>query len=222
MRDTINAAGLALIKKYEGLRLTAYQDSAGVWTIGYGHTGKVDGKAVSKGMTITRVRSEELLKTDVKKFWDYTGLTSYVPVAAALNENQRSALTSFAFNCGQTNLKTLCKDRSISEIGEAMLLYNKAGGKVLSGLTTRRKAERELYLTEVTKDMDTLRKGDEGQQVTVLQILLNTAIQRNLDTDGKLGTKTQTAVEDYQTAKGLTVDGICGPDTWGALLADCG
>ncbi|MCC8075920.1 MAG: glycoside hydrolase family protein [Clostridiales bacterium] len=220
MRDTINAAGLALIKKYEGLRLTAYQDSAGVWTIGYGHTGKVDGKAVSKGMTITRVRSEELLKTDVKKFWDYTGLTSYVPVAAALNENQRSALTSFAFNCGQTNLKTLCKDRSISEIGEAILLYNKAGGKVLSGLTTRRKAERELYLTEVTKDMDTLQKGDKGQQVTALQILLNAALGCGLDTDGKFGSLTGAAVEQYQETKGLTVDGICGPKTWGELLGE--
>ncbi|MCC8075708.1 MAG: glycoside hydrolase family protein [Clostridiales bacterium] len=220
--STINAAGLALIKRFEGLRLTAYQDSAGVWTIGYGHTGKVDGKAVCKGMTITQNKANSLLTSDVAKFWAYANNASYVPLTAQMNENQRSALTSFAFNCGQDNLKTLCKDRSISEIGEAMLLYNKAGGKVLSGLTTRRKAERELYLTEVTKDMDTLRKGDEGQQVTVLQILLNTAIQRNLDTDGKLGTKTQTAVEDYQTAKGLTVDGICGPDTWGALLADCG
>ncbi|MCD8051754.1 MAG: peptidoglycan-binding protein, partial [Clostridiales bacterium] len=144
------------------------------------------------------------------------------PLTAQMNENQLSALTSFAFNCGQSNLKILCADRTIAEIGEALLLYNKSGGKVLSGLVSRRKAERELYLTEVTKDMSTLQKGDEGQQVTVLQILLNTAIQRNLDADGKFGTKTLTAVEDYQEAKGLTVDGICGSNTWGALLADCG
>ncbi|MCD8050595.1 MAG: peptidoglycan-binding protein, partial [Clostridiales bacterium] len=144
------------------------------------------------------------------------------PLTAQMNENQLSALTSFAYNCGQDSLKTLCAGRTIAEIGEALLLYNKAGGKVLSGLTSRRKAERELYLTEVTKDMSTLQKGDEGQQVTVLQILLNTAIQRNLDTDSKFGTKTQTAVEDYQEAKGLDADGICGPLTWAALLADCG
>lgn len=56
MSDTINAAGLALIKQYEGLRLTAYQDSVGIWTIGYGHTGKVDGEAVCKGMKITSAK----------------------------------------------------------------------------------------------------------------------------------------------------------------------
>ncbi|MCD7820862.1 MAG: glycoside hydrolase family protein [Clostridiales bacterium] len=222
MADAINAAGLALIKKYEGCKLTAYKDSVGVWTIGYGHTGKVDGKSISKGMTITQSKANSLLESDVAKFWGYANNTSYVPLAKSMNENQRSALTSFAFNCGQSNLKTLCKDRTIAEIGEALLLYNKAGGKVLSGLTARRKAERELYRTEVTKDMETLRKGDEGQQVAVLQILLNAAIQRNLDVDEKFGTKTQTAVEDYQTEKGLDSDGICGPLTWAALLADCG
>ncbi|MCD8050733.1 MAG: glycoside hydrolase family protein [Clostridiales bacterium] len=222
MRDTINAAGLALIKKFEGCKLTAYQDSAGVWTIGYGHTGKVDGKAVCKGMTITQSKANSLLTSDVAKFWAYANNSAYVPLTASMNENQRSALTSFAFNCGQSNLKTLCSDRTIAEIAEAMLLYNKAGGKVLSGLVGRRKAEQELYLTEVTKDMSTLQKGDEGQQVIVLQIFLNTAIQRNLDTDGVFGTKTQTAVENYQTEKGLDSDGICGPLTWAALLADCG
>ncbi|MCD8353388.1 MAG: peptidoglycan-binding protein [Clostridiales bacterium] len=219
MSDTINAAGLALIKQYEGLRLTAYQDSVGVWTVGYGHTGKVDGVAVCKGMKITSAKAEELLKTDVKKFWDCTGLTSYVPVTAALNENQRSALTSFAFNCGQANLKKLCKNRTVSEIADAMLLYNKAGGKVLSGLVNRRKAERELYLTGTeVHDMDTLRNGDKGQQVTVLQILLNYALGCGLDKDGVFGSKTEDAVEQYQESQGLTVDGIVGENTWSKLL----
>lgn len=222
MADAINAAGLALIKQFEGCKLTAYKDSVGVWTIGYGHTGKVDGKSVCKGMTITQSKANSLLESDVAKFWACANNTSYVPLVKSMNENQRSALTSFAFNCGQSNLKTLCKDRTIAEIAEALLLYNKAGGKVLSGLTSRRKAERELYLTEVTKDMETLRKGGKGQQVAVLQILLNAAIQRNLDVDEKFGAKTQTAVEDYQAEKGLDSDGICGPLTWAALLADCG
>ncbi|MCD8189846.1 MAG: peptidoglycan-binding protein, partial [Clostridiales bacterium] len=186
------------------------------------HTGKVDGKSVAKGMTITQAKADSLLESDVAKFWAYANNSSYVPLTAQMNENQLSALTSFAFNCGQNNLKTLCADRTLAEIGEAMLLYNKAGGKVLSGLVSRRKAERELYLTEVTKDMDTLRKGDEGQQVIVLQILLNAAQGCELDPDGKFGSLTQSAVEDYQTAQGLDSDGICGPKTWKALLADCG
>ncbi|MCD8052013.1 MAG: peptidoglycan-binding protein [Clostridiales bacterium] len=220
MRDTINDAGLALIKRFEGLRLTAYQDSAGIWTIGYGHTGKVDGKAACKGMKITTSKADSLLRDDVAKFWAYANNSDYVPLAVQMNENQRSALTSFAYNCGQDSLKTLCAGRTIAEIGEALLLYNKAGGKVLSGLTSRRRAERELYLTEVTHDMDTLQKGDEGQQVTVLQILLNGALGCDLDTDGKFGNKTEGAVMQYQEAQGLTVDGICGPNTWGAILSE--
>lgn len=220
MRDTINAAGLDLIKRFEGLRLTAYRDSAGVWTIGYGHTGKVDGKAVCKGMKITQSKADSLLRDDVAKFWAYANNSDYVPLMTRMNENQLSALTSFAYNCGQDSLKTLCADRTIAEIGEALLLYNKAGGKTLSGLTSRRKAERELYLTEVTHDMDTLQKGDKGQQVTVLQILLNGALGCDLDTDGKFGNKTEGAVMQYQEAQGLTADGICGPNTWGAILSE--
>ncbi|MCD8143508.1 MAG: glycoside hydrolase family protein, partial [Clostridiales bacterium] len=207
-----------LIKSFEGLCLTATKCAAGVWTIGYGHTGKVDGKSISSGMTITQSKADSLLEEDVAKFWAYANNTDYVPLAKSMNENQLSALTSFAFNCGQGNLKTLCADRSSAEIAEALLLYNKAGGKVLSGLTRRRKAERELYLTEVTHDMDTLKKGDEGQQVTVLQILLNAALGCGLDTDGKFGAKTKAAVEQYQEAQGLDVDGICGPKTWTAIL----
>jgi peptidoglycan hydrolase-like protein with peptidoglycan-binding domain len=63
--------------------------------------------------------------------------------------------------------------------------------------------------------MDTLRRGDEGQQVKVLQKLLG-----GLTVDGIFGGNTETAVKEYQTAKGLTADGICGPLTWDALLGD--
>ncbi|MCD8189689.1 MAG: peptidoglycan-binding protein, partial [Clostridiales bacterium] len=177
------------------------------------HTGKVDGKSVAKGMTITQSKADSLLTSDVAKFWTYANNIDYVPLTASMNENQLSALTSFAFNCGQNNLKTLCADRTLAEIGEAILLYNKAGGKVLSGLTTRRKAERELYLTEVTHDMDTLRKGDEGQQVRALQMLLG-----GLTVDGIFGANTQSAVIAWQNNYGLDADGIVGPLTWAAIL----
>ena len=175
MSDTINSAGLALIKEWEGLRLTAYQCAAGVWTIGYGHTGTVDGKKIKKGMTITRAKADKLLQADVAEFWDYVNNPYYVPLIGRMGENQKAALTSFAFNCGANNLKTLCKNRSLEEIADAILLYNKAGGKVNAGLVARRKDERMLFLKdmEVTHDMDTIRNGDRGQQVRVLQILLN-------------------------------------------------
>jgi lysozyme len=216
MSDTINEAGKALVKKWEGLNLTAYQCAAGVWTIGWGHTGTYKGKKVAKGMKITKAEAETLLDADLKKFYGYTTQTSYVPCAPLLGDNQRSALCSFAFNCGGNNLKTLCKDRTPAEIADAMLLYNKAAGKTLAGLTARRKDERALFLSgmEENHDMDTLRNGDKGQQVKVLQKLLNCG----LTVDGVFGEKTETAVKEYQTANDLTADGIAGTKTWSKLL----
>ncbi len=213
MADRINSAGLALVKKYEGLYLTAYQDAVKVWTIGWGHTGSVDGVPVQKGMVITTAKAESLLEADLKRFWTCTGQTSYVPVAAALNTNQRSALTSFAFNCGANNLKKLCAGRTISEIADAMLLYNRAGGKVLSGLVERRKAERALFLTSEGKELATLRKGEVGGQVKALQKLLG-----GIKVDGVFGNETRAAVVLFQRSKGLEADGICGARTWEELL----
>ena len=142
----ISSKGIQLIKYFEGERLTAYQDSVGVWTIGIGHTGKVDGKNICRGMKITSQKSEELLKADVEYFEKAVNKINFL-----LNQNQFDALVSFSFNCGVGSLQTLVKNRSLSEIGEAMLLYNKAGGRVLQGLVNRRKKERELFFTPVKK-----------------------------------------------------------------------
>ena len=220
MADTINSAGLALIKECEGLRLTAYQCAAGVWTIGYGHTGTMDGKKVKEGMTITRSKADKLLQEDVAEFWDYVNNPYYVPLIAQMGENQKAALTSFAFNCGANNLKTLCKNRSLAEIADAILLYNKAGGKVNAGLVDRRKDERTLFLKdmEVNHDMDTIQNGDKGQQVRVLQILLNATLGCSLDVDGIFGSKTESATKCFQREHDLDADGIAGPKTWGKML----
>lgn len=129
--------GISLIKSFEGCRLTAYLCPAGVWTIGYGHTA-----GVTQGQTITQAQADTFLKADLEKYEKYvtaTGLT--------LNQNQFDALVSFTYNCGAGNLKKLIANRTLSEIAEAMLLYNKGGGKVLAGLVRRRNAERELFLT---------------------------------------------------------------------------
>ncbi|MCD8085450.1 MAG: peptidoglycan-binding protein [Clostridiales bacterium] len=72
--------------------------------------------------------------------------------------------------------------------------------------------------TEEAHDMDTLRNGDTGQQVTVLQKLLN-QMGSSLTEDGDFGSKTEAAVKSYQKKQGLTQDGICGPKTWAAILA---
>lgn len=134
-------AGINLIKQFEGCRLTAYKCPAGVWTIGVGHTGKVDGKAVCAGMQISQAKADEVLKNDLKRFENYVTATKL-----KLNQNQFDALVSFTFNCGSGCLQSLVKNRTLSQVGDALLLYNKAGGKVLAGLTRRRQAERALFM----------------------------------------------------------------------------
>lgn len=132
--------GKNIIKKFEGCRLTAYKPVAAekYYTIGWGHYGA----DVTANMKISQERADELLTEDLKKFEDRvngTGLT--------LTQNQFDALVSFTYNCGAGNLSSLVKNRSLNEIADAMLLYNKgADKKVLPGLVERRKLERNLFL----------------------------------------------------------------------------
>lgn len=144
----INKRGLDLIKKYEGCRLTAYKCPAGVLTIGYGHT---DG--VKAGDTITQAQADLYLQSDVVNFEnlvnEYNRNYNY-----KFNRNQFSALVSFAYNCGAGNLAMLLQNgkRDKKTISEKMLLYCNANGKPLKGLQDRRKAEQDLYNTEVLKN----------------------------------------------------------------------
>ena len=144
----INKAGLDLIKKYEGCRLTAYKCPAGVLTIGYGHT---DG--VKAGDTITQAQADLYLQFDIVNFEnlvnEYNRNYNY-----KFNRNQFSALVSFAFNCGAGNLAMLLQNgkRDKQTIAQKMLLYCNANGKPLKGLQDRRKAEQDLYNTEVLKN----------------------------------------------------------------------
>lgn len=145
MSRPIGEAGLALIKNWEGCRLTAYKPvvTEAYWTIGWGHYGP----DVKKGQTITQAEADRLLVEDCQRFADAVDDPYYVPLTAQLNSNQRDALISFAFNCGEGNLYKLCKGRTLEQICEAMSLYNKAGGKVLLGLERRRAAEQRLFDT---------------------------------------------------------------------------
>ncbi|MCU2457547.1 lysozyme [Enterobacter hormaechei subsp. hoffmannii] len=140
--------GIALIKEFEGCKLTAYQDSVGVWTIGYGWTQPVDGKPIRAGMTIKQETAERLLKT---------GLVSYESdvsrlVKVGLTQGQFDALVSFTYNLGARSLSTSTLLRKINAgdyagAADEFLRWNKAGGKVLKGLTRRREAERALFLS---------------------------------------------------------------------------
>ena len=140
----ISERGITLIHQYEGLRLQAYKCPAGVWTIGWGWTGPVDGKPITAGMKITREKADELFKQGIVKYENYVN-----SMHLNLNQNQYDALCSFVYNCGLGCLQSLCRGRNLKQISEALLLYNKAGGKVLAGLTKRRKAEQELFNTPV-------------------------------------------------------------------------
>lgn len=141
----INKAGLEIIKKYEGCRLVAYRCPAGVLTIGYGHTGDV-----KPGDKITQEQANSLLLKDIRKFEKYVNTVNKEGVYN-FNRNEFSALVSFTFNLGWTNLLQLTQDyqRDKKMIGEKMTLYVKANGKTLKGLVDRRKAEQDLYFQEV-------------------------------------------------------------------------
>lgn len=143
--------GIALIKQFEGCKLTAYPDpgtGGAPWTIGYGWTQTVDGKPVRPGMTIDQATADRLLKT---------GLVSYENdvlrlVKVKLSQGQFDALVSFTHNLGSRSLSTstlLSKLNAGDYAGAAdeFPRWNKAGGKVLNGLTRRREAERALFLS---------------------------------------------------------------------------
>lgn len=139
----ISDGGIALIKKFEGCRLTAYQDAVGVWTIGYGHT-----SGVKRGQTITQAQADSYLRADCgtaeKAVNGYDSKYHW-------NQNQFDALVSFTFNCGSGNLKKLTDSgkRTAAEISAKLPLYCNAGGKKLAGLVTRRNAEKALFDTPV-------------------------------------------------------------------------
>lgn len=137
--------GLALTEQFEGLRLTAYQDSVGVWTIGYGHTGP----DVQPGLTITQEQASALLLQDV------AGAVAAVNrlVTVPLTQNQFDALVDFTFNVGQGNLasSTLLRELNAGNTAGAaaqFLVWVYAGGVQLPGLVTRRQAEAALFQTE--------------------------------------------------------------------------
>lgn len=143
----INEAGINLIKSFESLRLTSYLCPAKVWTIGYGHTGK----DIKKGMMITEDQANEYLKNDLVYFENIVSKS----VEVDINENQFSALVSFVFNVGEGAFKTstllkLLNNSDYKGAAQQFLRWNKSKGKVLPGLTRRRKEEVELFLKNDT------------------------------------------------------------------------
>lgn len=143
MSRRINAAGIELIKSFEGLRLQAYRDSVGVWTIGYGHTA-----GVKAGQTITEVQASQFLLADLADAEDAVGKFVTVP----LNDNQFAALVSLTFNIGaeafrRSTLRKKLNAGDYAAVPGQFALWVKGAGKTLPGLVRRRKAEADLWST---------------------------------------------------------------------------
>ncbi|MDB9525987.1 lysozyme [Oscillatoria sp. CS-180] len=146
---SINADGLRIVKDFEGLELRAYQDSVGVWTIGYGHTSMAGQPDVYPGMTITEAEAERILQRDLNLFEQ--GVEDALTINT--NSDQFSAMVSFSFNVGLGAYRdsTLLRKHNAGDFAGAaneFLRWVFAGGQRLAGLERRRDAERALYLSQ--------------------------------------------------------------------------
>ena len=147
----INQAAVDLVKEFEGFRANAYRCPAGVWTIGYGTTAMAGvGITPKDGMTISRSDAEAYLCATLNKFAEQIAPS----ITAPINENEFGAFVSLAYNIGPGAFKKSSALRLFNAgdkegAAKAILMWNKAGGKVLKGLTRRREAERKLFLTPV-------------------------------------------------------------------------
>lgn len=140
-----------LIKKFEGFRSEAYQDSVGIWTVGYGSTMWPDGKKVQPGQRMTIQEAEAVMT------WELTRkgkeILSGLPTTI-INQNQYDALLSFAYNLGvgallkSTLFKKLKVNPNDPSIRTEFMRWVNAGGKRLTGLVRRREAEANLYFKQ--------------------------------------------------------------------------
>lgn len=143
----LSDGGLLLIQGFEGLRLKAYDDGVGVWTIGFGTIKYPNGVKVKKGDVCTKEQASEYMRHDLATFIKAVNKLVKVPV----NQNQFDALVSLIYNIGETNFSnsTLLKKLNAGDYAGAanqFPAWNKAKGKVLQGLVNRRAAEREYFL----------------------------------------------------------------------------
>lgn len=227
--------GKQFLSGWEGVVLKAYPDPATggkPWTIGIGHTSAAGSPVVVKGMAITRAVAFEILGRDLVGFESAVRKAVKVP----LNQNQFDALVSLCFNIGPGNFNNSSVVRLLNagktfEAGAAFLLWNKAAGRIMTGLVNRRSAERTLFETKsygaaVLPDADEvvgviLRKGSlHPDAVRALQLdLISLGLLPIGDDDGDFGPDTDKAVRKFQASAGLTVDGRVGPATRSAMAA---
>lgn len=150
MKTTAN--GRAFIEAFEGKFLHTYDDGTGVLTIGYGHTTAAGPPKVVSGMTITAQQCDDILAVDLAAVETTVARAIKVP----MKDYQNDALVSFEFNTGSLIKSTIDDHINAGQIDSAMatlLLYDHAGGRQMAGLTRRRKAERLMFLGQVSAAM---------------------------------------------------------------------
>jgi lysozyme len=164
--------GLDLIKSFEGLKLKPYLDSVKVPTIGYGTILYDNGQAVTMNdPEITEERALELLEWEVNQ--KCAGVEKYI--AVPVNDNEYSALVSFAYNLGlgalhgSTLLKLLNAGTDRSAVADQFLKWDKAGGVAVAGLTRRRQAERALFLQPVVQSDEQPSSEDVDSKLQTLE-----------------------------------------------------
>lgn len=143
----ISDNGYAIIRDAEGFRSTAYLDTGGVWTIGFGTIKYPNGTSVKKGDTCTRNEAEQWLKNDC--VWVDACLDKNVKVN--LNQNQFDALASFVYNIGETafvksTMLTLINQNSLTSAASQFDRWVFDNGKRIQGLVNRRAKEKSLFL----------------------------------------------------------------------------
>ena len=150
-----SSEGIALIKKFEGCRLTSYQDQAGVWTIGYGTTTAAGLGPVTKGQCITQEQADEWLITSLVKYEN----TVRGGCTVSPSQNQFDAMVSLCYNIGQpaflrSSVLRKHNAKDFKGAADSFVLWNKAGGIVNRGLTRRRIFEEALYARSIVPVSD--------------------------------------------------------------------
>lgn len=223
-----SSAGRQLIERNEGCVLHSYYDSVGVLTIGYGCTGR----GVYVGQVITQAQADQMLSDRLAQEFE-PGVERVID-GADTTQGQFDAMVSLAYNIGVgafSGSSVARKHRAGDYEGaaDAFLLWNKAGGLILSGLDRRRHEEQAMYLAgAVPKSLQAPSGGQPmgsahqrvlrytappmtGDDVKALQAALGVA------PDGIFGPDTKLHVANFQAAHNLEIDGIVGPATWSAL-----
>jgi GH24 family phage-related lysozyme (muramidase) len=220
---------IATIKEFEGFSLSAYRCPAGVYTIGYGCT-RINGRPVREGdLILTEAEGDQLLRSQL---WsDFLPKLKIIPGWENMAEGQQAALISFAWNLGahfygsngfETITKHL-KNRNWQAVPSAILLYNKAGGRVLAGLARRRQREVDMWrkamgIIDGSQPLEQL----SSDALSELQSHLARLGYYRIAVDGLYGSRTGEAFAQWKADNYLAHPTLIGPSSWALLKKQSG